>query len=60
MTHLSALGFPDRQRANVGVVVADLEPAEFAVPAAGEQRPTARAWWTSEQRLAAGLCANLR
>jgi hypothetical protein len=33
----SALGRSDIQRVDVAVVVADLEPTEFAVPAAGEE-----------------------
>jgi len=37
VARLAALGLPDRQRFDVGVVIGDLEPAELAISAAGEK-----------------------
>jgi hypothetical protein len=37
VAHLAALGDAHAQRADVGVIVGDLEAAEFAVAAASEQ-----------------------
>jgi hypothetical protein len=38
VAHPPALGFPDRQRLDVTVIVGDFEAAEFAIPAAGQER----------------------